>query len=421
MNRYQSYKDSGVVWIGEIPNSWIVKKISHIFSEKSSTKNPFLNCGSISFGEVVYKNDDSIPEITKSSYQEVLVGEFLINPLNLNYDLKSLRISMSNIDVVVSQGYIILKNKSTNNSKYLKYLLRDFDIRHIKSLGNGVRQTISFKHLSTEKLPLPSLSEQTQIVSYLDRKTEGIDKLIQTKVRKIELLKEYRTSLISKVVTKGLNPNVKMKDSGVEWIGEIPEHWEIKKMFLLFRPSSVKNTINEVNLSVYRDYGVIPRDSRDDNHNIVSEDISNYKLVEVGDFVMNKMKCWMGSLGLSQYRGIVSPSYTVMKPLTLEDSKFLHYLLRSNIYISQYEKYSYGVRIGQWELRFEDFRELKCVLPPLSEQTQIVSYLDEQTQLIDKNIQTEEKKIELLKEYRQSLISEVVTGKIKVSNDEEVH
>jgi len=211
------------------------------------------------------------------------------------------------------------------------------------------------------------------------------------------------------------------KDSGVVWIEEIPEHWEIKKMFLLFRPSSVKNTINEVNLSVYRDYGVIPRDSRDDNHNIVSEDISNYKLVEVGDFVMNKMKCWMGSLGLSQYRGIVSPSYTVMKPLTLEDSKFLHYLLRSNVYISQYEKHSYGVRIGQWELKFEDFRELKCVLPPLSEQTQIVSYLDEQTQLIDKNIQSEEKKIELLKEYRQSLISEVVTGKIKVCNDEEVN
>ena len=169
-----------------------------------------------------------------------------------------------------------------------------------------------------------------------------------------------------------------------------------------------------MNLSVYRDYGVIPTNSRDDNHNVISEDTSNYKLVDVGDFVMNKMKCWMGSLGLSDYRGIVSPSYTVMKPLTQNNRKYLHYLLRSQVYIPQYKKLSYGVREGQWDLRFEDFRELPCLIPPLSEQQQIVEYLDEQTQIIDKTISIEEKRIELLKEYRQSIISEVVTGKRKV-------
>jgi type I restriction enzyme, S subunit len=199
------------------------------------------------------------------------------------------------------------------------------------------------------------------------------------------------------------------KDSGVDWIGEIPNDWSVKRMCYLFLPTSIKSTEGEINLSVYRDYGVIPRDSRDDNHNVVSEDTSNYKLVEVGDFVMNKMKCWMGSLGLSEFRGIVSPSYTVMKPLTNDNSRFLHYLLRSPFYIPQYRRLSYGVRIGQWDLRFEDFRDLSCILPPISEQQQIVSFLDTKTSLIDSLIEKTQLKIELLKENRTSLINEVVT------------
>ena len=199
------------------------------------------------------------------------------------------------------------------------------------------------------------------------------------------------------------------KDSGVEWIGEIPSHWRNKKIWTLFRPVSRKNTEGEVNLSVYRDYGVIPRDSRDDNHNRVSEDTSNYKLVEVGDFVLNKMKCWMGSLGLSDYRGIVSPSYTVLTPLTGDNHKFLHFLLRSNVYIPEYRRLSYGVRIGQWDLRFEDFRDIPMVIPPLHEQEQIVGHLDLKTTLIDSLIEKTVRKIELLKEKRTSLINEVVT------------
>ena len=192
-------------------------------------------------------------------------------------------------------------------------------------------------------------------------------------------------------------------------LGETPSHWNVLRMCYMFKPVSIKNTSGEINLSVYRDYGVIPTDSRDDNHNVISEDTSNYKLVEKVDFVMNKMKCWMGSLGLSDYRGIVSPSYTVMKPLQPNNHKFTHYLLRSKKYIPQYKRLSYGVREGQWDLRFEDFRELPCLIPPLFEQQQIVSFLDTKTSLIDSLIKKTQRKIELLKEKRTSLINEVVT------------
>ena len=178
------------------------------------------------------------------------------------------------------------------------------------------------------QIPLASYEEQTQIVDFLDNKTGKIDELIRIKERRIELLHEQRAVLINQAVTKGLDPNVEMKPSGVEWLGEIPKHWDTVRCTHLFEVKNIKKTSGEINLSVYRDYGVIKRDSRDDNYNRISEDTSNYKLVDPGDFVFNKMKCWQGSLGISEYRGIVSPAYTVCKPKGPFHGKYFHYLLR---------------------------------------------------------------------------------------------
>jgi type I restriction enzyme S subunit len=141
--RYLAYKDSGVPWLGEIPEHWELKKLKHLFFEKKKISNPNLNCGAISFGQVVTKDDEKIPMATKASYQEVLKGEFLINPLNLNYDLISLRIALSNIDVVVSPGYIVLKNLVEINKSYFNWLLHIYDVAYMKLLCSGVRQTIT--------------------------------------------------------------------------------------------------------------------------------------------------------------------------------------------------------------------------------------------------------------------------------------
>ena len=201
LNPNVEMNDSGIEWIGEIPSNWEMEKIKFVFQEKKSIRNLELNSGSISFGVVVYKDDNKILESTKESYQELLIGEFLINPLNLNYDLKSLRIGMSRINVVVSQGYIILILKEGFNQFYYEYLLRRFDVIHMKSLGQGVRQTISFNHIKDEYLVIPSIREQQQIVEYLDEQTQLIDKTISIEEKRIELLREYRQSLISEVVT----------------------------------------------------------------------------------------------------------------------------------------------------------------------------------------------------------------------------
>ncbi len=199
------------------------------------------------------------------------------------------------------------------------------------------------------------------------------------------------------------------KDDGVEFIGDIPKHWNTIRCAHLFELKHIKKTSGEINLSVYRDYGVIKRNSRNDNYNRVSEDTSNYKLVESGDFVFNKMKCWQGSLGVSEYRGIVSPAYTVCKPKRYFNGKYFHYLLRSQPYIQEFNRLSYGVRIGQWELRFEDFKDIVVPYPSLSEQTQIANFLDRKTEQIDELIRIKERQIELLQEQHTALINQAVT------------
>lgn len=192
-------------------------------------------------------------------------------------------------------------------------------------------------------------------------------------------------------------------------VSSVPRDWLVIPCGVFFKEKSIKNTEGEMNLSVYRDYGVIPKDSRDDNHNRVSEDTSNYKLVEPGDFVLNKMKGWSGSLGVSDYRGIVSPSYTVLEPVREIHNKYFHYLLRSETYRQMYESLSYGVRIGQWELRYHDFKQIPSLYPPIEEQKLISRYLNKKTNQIDSLVEKIQKKIKLLKKQRTSLINHYVT------------
>ena len=431
MNRYDSYKNSGVKWIGNIPSKWESNKIKYLFREKKSTPNPNLNSGSISFGKVVYKDDESIPESTKNSYQEVLEGEFLINPLNLNYDLKSLRIGLSKLNVVVSQGYIVLIINQNLNSEYYNYLLHIFDIQHMKSLGQGVRQTISFTHLKEELLPLPPLSEQQEIVSYLDNKTSSIDSLIQSKEKKIELLKEKRTSLINQVVTKGLNPDVEMKDSGVEWIGEIPREWKKTKIKYLIskkpdnglfkKREEFGDGIPFINVSdLFSNDGIID-ENKLELVRVTPKEIDK-SLVMDGDIFFVRSSLKLEGIGVSSiYLGgsvlvfdchiiRVTPNKVLVNP------KFLIFLLNSRIYRNSLVSLSETVTMTT--ISQDKIKDLVVCIPPLNEQHQIVQYLDKETKLIDETISSEQKKIELLKEYKQSLISEVVTGKRKVTTDD---
>ena len=201
-----------------------------------------------------------------------------------------------------------------------------------------------------------------------------------------------------------------MKDSGIAWIGAIPNHWRVSKIKQIVRWKSVKGQPDLPVLSLYRDYGVIPKDSRDDNHNVTSLDTSGYKVVEHGDLVINKMKAWQGSLAVSEYNGIVSPAYHICK-ITSENicKKYLHYLLRDASYLPEYMRLSTGLRVGQWDLSFDDFKNIPFLVPSLVEQERIAAFLDAECAEIDVVLEKTRASIEEYKKLKQAVITQAVT------------
>lgn len=199
------------------------------------------------------------------------------------------------------------------------------------------------------------------------------------------------------------------KDSGTDWLADVPDHWRIVPLWTLFRRTKRTGFEAEQLLSVYRDFGVVPKASRDDNNNKASDDLSVYQLVEAGDLAINKMKAWQGSVAISEYRGIVSPAYFIYEAVHHENSRYLHYLLRSPRYITGYLAISKGIRVNQWDLEPQYHSRMPVLLPPIEEQTAIATFLDRETSKIDALIAEQEKLLTLLAEKRQATISHAVT------------
>ena len=206
----------------------------------------------------------------------------------------------------------------------------------------------------------------------------------------------------------------KMKDSGIEWIGEIPEGWEVSQLKYATRWKSEKGCPDAPVLSLYRDFGVVPKDSRDDNHNVTSLDTSNYKVVDIGDLVINNMKAWQGSMAVSDYRGIVSPAYHVCSITSNKVNKrYLHHLLRNPAYLPEYARLSTGMRIGQWDLGFDDFKNIPFLIPPLDEQAKIADYLDNGCASLNAMLSKTRSSIEEYKKLKQSVITQAVTKGVR--------
>lgn len=425
VNRYAEYKDSAIEWVDEVPKHWDIIKLKRIFSEKKKITNLELPCGSISFGKLIYKDDEKIPETTKKSYQVVSHGEFLLNPLNLNYDLISLRIALSDKNVVVSSGYIVLKASEDLDKSYFKWVLHRYDVAFMKTLGSGVRQTINFSDIGDSLLPMPPLSEQTAIANFLDRKTALLDQAIGIKEKQIELLKERRQILIHRAVTRGLNPDVKMKDSGMEWIGEVPEVWEVKRLKFLseniisgpFGSSLVKDDYVKSGYKIYGQEQVIPNDFNIGDYYISETKFKRMLRYEIssGDILISCVGTF-GKIALVPdkfEKGIINPRLIKLTPLkTSIHPEYLQETLLSPYCFKQFELVSRGGTMGV--INLELLSKLVIVVPPLNEQIEILKFLEQGKFQIDNAISLKEKEIEKLKEYKASLINSAVTGKIKV-------
>lgn len=420
MKRYEKYKDSGVNYIGEIPNSWSTLKMKFLFKDVSIKNKPEMELLSVTQDKGVVprsmvENRMVMPNGNLESFKVISEGDFAISLRSFEGGLE-----YSAYDGIISPAYTVLKSQKKINNYYFKYYFKSkIFISELQLSVVGIREgkNISYEELKYSHVPTPPLPEQQAIAEFLDDKTAKIDQTISLKQKEINLLKERRQILIQKAVTKGLNDQVKMKDSGVDWIGKIPEHWEVRKLRNCLRAVSIKNRADLPLLSITRERGVIIRnlDDQEGNHNFIPDDLSGYKVIRKGEFGMNKMKAWQGSYGISDYDGIVSPAYFIFEVTDKFNPAYFHLAIRSKVYVPLFSNASDGVRIGQWDLNKNRMNEIPFFIPSSDEQIEIVTYLRNLDEKIATATAIKEQEIEKLKEYRTVLIDNVVTGKMKVN------
>lgn len=412
-------KDSGIEWIGQIPKSWEVVKVKNIFKNTKKIvgdrEKEFERLALTLKGVLKRdKNDNKGLQSEKfSTYQILEKDELVFKMIDLENKNTS-RVGFSKYTGIVSPVYIIL-----NNDKYTRYgyyFFYDMWQRYIfNTLGNnGVRSALNTKDMLNLPFLKLDLREQEKIANYLDKKIADIDLIIEKTKATIEDYKKYKQSIITKAVTKGLNPNVKMKDSGLEEISKIPIHWDIKKIKYVLKESNERTrTGKEEPLSMSQKYGLIPTKNMDRVPNMASS-FDNCKIVHKNDLVFNKLKAHLGVFSKSNYNGIVSPDYAVYRSKAEVEIRYLEFLFKTKEYISQFIKFSRGVAQGLTRLYTEEFFNIYIVFPCLEEQQQIVEYLDKKIAEIDNLIAKKESLISEMEEYKKSLIYECVTGKKEI-------
>lgn len=418
-------KDSGIEWIGEVPADWVVEKGKFHFTNNKyipEIKASEYDRLALTLKGVISRSKDDADGLQPkdfNTYQLLRENELVFKLIDLQ-NVSTSRVGLAHATGLVSPAYIVLHAGDKILPEYAeKFYLMMWHREIFNALGdNGVRSNLGVSDLLNVPITIPPLKVQKSIANFLDKKCSEIDALVSDIQSQIDVLEECKKSVIAEAVTKGLGPNVEMKDSGIEWIGTIPKYWAVEKIKYHLQRKEPRNPGNVQVLSVYREYGVIPKDSRDDNHNITSEDTSKYKYVKPGNLVINKMKAWQESLAISEYEGIVSPAYFIYHFIDdVFNKKYFHYLIRS-CYKDEFRRISTGIREGQWDLPSRDFENELVLIPPKNEQDDIVNYLDSKCSEIDAIIQTKKEQLETLAEYKKSLIYEYVTGKKEVPVNE---
>ena len=415
MKRYNAYKDSGVKWIGEIPSHWKTTKLKHIIVKLYREKRPnseLLVCSNK--GKVIKKGDSKIGLVADNDdiYQGVCKGDLLIHGMDTWHGA----IAISNFDGMCTPVVHVCDSKQ--NKTYIALYLQFMAISKVfKLISNGVRQNTSdfrsWDKVGAIPIMVPPLHEQQAIVGYLKDKTLKIEQYVSARERERELLDSLKQSEIANVVTRGLNPNVKMKDSGIPWIGEIPEHWTLRRVKFIFTESKDKSVLGkEMPLSLGKETGIIPS-SEKKNKTMESASFVGCKIVNKGDIVFNRFKARL--FAISDYEGVVSSDYAVYKCKDSADPRYIVTLFGTQMYRTAFDRKASGVGDGFSRLYTDDLFSFYAIFPPLEEQQAIVAYIDEKLQKIDQYMSDLQREIDYLKEFKQRLISDAVTGQLCVT------
>lgn len=420
MKGYETYSVTQLPWCDVLPAHWNLRRAKYMYKKENREVQPedgVVTC--FRDGTVTLRKNRRLTGFTEAvqetGYQGIRKGDLVIHVM----DAFAGAVGVSDSDGKGTPVYSVCTAIGDYNNHYYALILREMAKKgFIQSLYRGIRERSSdfrFDVFAKQYLPVPPRDEQDQIVRFLDWKVSEINKLINFKHREIKNIDALKRSLVSHVVTRGLVPDVALKDSGVKWLGDIPAHWNTIKLRQILHPVSVKNHPELPLLSVVRERGVIIRDvdDKEANHNYVPDDLSGYKMVKKGQFAMNKMKAWQGSYGVSDYTGIVSPAYFIFD-IDFDNLKYFHYAIRSKVYVNFFAQASDGIRVGQWDLQMDKMKEIPFIVPPADEQIQIVEYIESALPKYDDAICVLREEIRGLEELKTKLISDVVTGKIDV-------
>lgn len=418
-------KDSGIEWIGQIPKDWSLKKGRYLFvqrNDRGNDENLQLLSPSQKFGVIPQSLLEDLTTQTAvklkentdlSTLKTVHKGDFCIS-------LRSFQggFEYSEYEGVVSPAYQIFYKKEDLVNTYYKYIFKDSSFiskmnSYTMSLRDG--KNISYFDFGNTYLPLPTVCEQQQIADFLDTKCSEIDATAEDIQKEISLLEDYKKSVITEAVTKGLNPDAEMKDSGIEWIGEIPKHWEVHPVYVYFEEGKTKNyRMQEQNL-LSLSYGRIIRKDINTNGGLLPASFNTYNVVEAGDIIIRPTDLQNDKrslrTGLVKEQGIITSAYIDLRPKKDVNSEYYHYLLHSYDIIKVFYNMGNGVRQG---LNYSEFAKLLLLEPSQAEQQQIVDYLNAQCTEIDTLIADKKRQLDILADYKKSLIYEYATGKKEV-------
>ncbi|MDH0354340.1 restriction endonuclease subunit S [Morganella sp. GD04133] len=425
---YPEYKDSGVEWVDSIPSHWEVKP-TFALCEASSQKNiegAENNVLSLSYGNIIPRDVETnfglLPE-SFNSYQIVSCGDVILRLTDLQNDKNSLRVGLAKQKGIITSAYLKLKSKSIINPNFLYRLLHSYDTTKVfYGMGGGLRQSMKFEDFRRLPLLLPSYEEQIKISAFLDHETAKIDNLIEKQQQLIELLKEKRQAVINHAVTKGLNPDVPMKDSGVEWLGEVPEHWLCTKIKYISLLTPKKSSVN---LKMNDECTFIPMEKLKrnslvtDESKLIKEVVCGYSYFEDYDLLLAKVTpCFENkniavASGLINRVGFGSTEIYVLRPIKKVQVNYLLYRLQEDNFIQA----ATGAMTGAGGLKRvpSDFLlNYPIAIPPRCEMNAIVDFLSEQETRYDLMENNAVHTVKLLQERRTALISAAVTGKIDV-------
>ena len=423
MEKYSSYKDSGFEWMGQIPSHWETRRFRFLLAENSMQNTDLKERKQLQFryGDIVPKanqSEDKDVLDTIQKYTVVAPGDIMINGLNLNYDFISQRVAQVRESGVITSAYISLRPLEGANSKYYTYYMKAMDAQKMfHGMGSGVRLTLSYDNLKNLFFPYPSPKEQEAIVAYLDAATAKIDEAIAQQQRMIDLLSERKQIIIDKTTTKGAFSGKELHDSGVDYIGEIPEGWTTTKIKFVasyndevLSEDSADKDIEYVEIGDVQ-YGKGITGSA--NYLFKDAPSRARRITRKGDIIVSTVRTYLKAVAVIKKGGlIVSTGFVVIRPKSNVDAQFLAYAILNSAIISEVEKNSVGTSypaVNAWEVV-----DIKVPIPPIEEQKRIALYLSEIEKNTEKAIEGCGKIIQALQERKQIIINDVVTGKVKV-------